>query len=47
MNSPSVERTLLPTSILDTVMASKVENRRQLETPRLATRYQPAAWPSC
>lgn len=40
-----VERTLLTTGILDSVMTSKSDRNRRVETPHLTLAYQPTDWP--
>jgi len=40
-----VERTLLATGVLDTIMHSLAGKERLIKTPELAVAYQPADWP--
>ena len=40
-----VERTLLTTGVLDSVMHSLAQDNKLLETPHLAVAYQPVDWP--
>jgi hypothetical protein len=40
-----VERTLLTTGLIDTVMHSLADDGKKIETPQLKIEYQPADWP--
>jgi hypothetical protein len=40
-----VERTLLTTGLIDTVMHSLADDGKKIETPQLNIEYQPADWP--